>query len=50
MTRLKQALIIVLGIGLAGAMVALGFWQLSVSEAQGSKGRGTPGVRPTGSA
>ena len=37
MTRLKQALIIVLGIGLAGAMVALGFWQLSVSEAQGAK-------------
>jgi surfeit locus 1 family protein len=36
MTRLKQVLVIVLGIGLAGAMAALGFWQLGVSEAQGA--------------
>ena len=50
MTRLKQALVIVLGIGLAAAMVALGFWQLAVYRGPGSRGRGTPGVRPTGSA
>jgi surfeit locus 1 family protein len=37
MTRLKQALVIVLGVCLAGAMVALGFWQLAVSEAQGAE-------------
>jgi surfeit locus 1 family protein len=37
MTRLKQVLVIVLGIGLAGAMVALGFWQLGVSKAQGAE-------------
>jgi surfeit locus 1 family protein len=37
MTRLKQALLIVLGLGLAGAMVALGFWQLAVYDAQGAE-------------
>jgi cytochrome oxidase assembly protein ShyY1 len=37
MTRLKQALLIVLGISLAGAMVGLGFWQLAVSDAQGAE-------------
>jgi cytochrome oxidase assembly protein ShyY1 len=37
MTRLKQVLVIVLGTGLAGAMVALGFWQLGVSKAQGAE-------------
>lgn len=37
MTRLKQALVIVLGISLAGAMVGLGFWQLAVSDAQGAE-------------
>ena len=30
MTRLKQVLLIVLGLGLAGAMVALGFCSLGV--------------------
>jgi surfeit locus 1 family protein len=35
MTRVKQALLIALGLGLAGAMVALGFWQLAVYDAQG---------------
>jgi surfeit locus 1 family protein len=37
MTRLKQILLIVLGLGLAGAMVALGFWQLRVYDAQGAE-------------
>ena len=37
MTRLKQVLLIVLGLGLAGAMVALGFWQLAVYDAQGAE-------------
>jgi surfeit locus 1 family protein len=37
MTLLKQVLLIVLGLGLAGAMVALGFWQLSVYDAQGAE-------------
>jgi len=37
MTRLKQALLILLGLGLAGAMVALGFWQLAVYDAQGAE-------------
>jgi surfeit locus 1 family protein len=37
MTRLKQVLLIVLGLGLAGAMVALGFWQLRVYDAQGAE-------------
>jgi surfeit locus 1 family protein len=37
MTRLKQALLIALGLGLAGAMVALGFWQLAVYDAQGAE-------------
>ena len=37
MTRLKQALVIALGIGLAGVMVALGFWQLAVYDAQGAE-------------
>jgi surfeit locus 1 family protein len=37
MTRLKQILLIVLGLGLAGAMVALGFWQLRDYDAQGAE-------------
>jgi surfeit locus 1 family protein len=37
MTLLKQVLLIVLGLGLAGAMVALGFWQLAVYDAQGAQ-------------
>jgi surfeit locus 1 family protein len=37
MTRFKQALLIVLGLGLAGAMVGLGFWQLAVYDAQGTE-------------
>ena len=37
MTRLKQALLIALGLALAGAMVALGFWQLAVYDAQGAE-------------
>jgi surfeit locus 1 family protein len=36
MTRLKQALVIALGIGLATVMVVLGFWQLEVYHRQGS--------------
>jgi surfeit locus 1 family protein len=36
MTRFKQALVIALGIGLAAAMVTLGFWQLEVYHRQGS--------------
>ena len=36
MTRLKQALVIVLGIGLAAVMIVLGFWQLQVYHRQGS--------------
>jgi surfeit locus 1 family protein len=37
MTRLKQALLIALGLTLAGAMVGLGFWQLAVYDAQGAE-------------
>jgi surfeit locus 1 family protein len=37
MSRLKLILLIVLGLGLAGAMVALGFWQLRVYDAQGAE-------------
>jgi surfeit locus 1 family protein len=37
MTRLKQALLIALGFGLAAAMVGLGFWQLAVYDAQGAE-------------
>jgi surfeit locus 1 family protein len=37
MTYLKQGLIIAIGIGLAGVMVALGFWQLAVYDAQGAE-------------
>jgi surfeit locus 1 family protein len=37
MTLLKQVLLIALGLGLAGAMVALGFWQLAVYDAQGAE-------------
>jgi surfeit locus 1 family protein len=37
MTLLKQVLLIILGLGLAGAMVALGFWQLAVYDAQGAE-------------
>ena len=36
MTRFKQALVIALGIGLAAAMVTLGFWQLEVYHRQGA--------------
>jgi surfeit locus 1 family protein len=36
MTRFKQALVIALGIGLAAAMITLGFWQLDVYHRQGS--------------
>jgi surfeit locus 1 family protein len=36
MTHLKQGLVITLGIGLAGIMVALGFWQLAVYDTQGA--------------
>lgn len=36
MTRYKQALVIALGIGLAAAMVVLGFWQLDVYHRQGA--------------
>jgi surfeit locus 1 family protein len=36
LTRLKQALVIALGIGLAATMVALGFWQLDVYHRQGA--------------
>jgi cytochrome oxidase assembly protein ShyY1 len=35
-TRFSQALIIALGIGLAGVLVALGFWQLEVYHRQGA--------------
>jgi cytochrome oxidase assembly protein ShyY1 len=37
MTRLRQALVITLGIALAAPMIALGFWQLRVYETQGSE-------------
>jgi cytochrome oxidase assembly protein ShyY1 len=37
MTYLKQGLVIAVGIGLAGVMVALGFWQLGVYDAQGAE-------------
>jgi surfeit locus 1 family protein len=37
MTRLKQVLLIALGLALAGAMVGLGFWQLAVYDAQGAE-------------
>jgi surfeit locus 1 family protein len=36
MTRFKQALVIALGIGLAAAMITLGFWQLDVYHRQGA--------------
>ena len=36
LTRLKQALVIALGIGLAAVMVVLGFWQLEVFQRQGA--------------
>jgi len=36
MTRLKQVLVIALGIGLAAVMVVLGFWQLEVYHHQGA--------------
>jgi surfeit locus 1 family protein len=36
MTRLKQALVLALGIGLAAVMVTLGFWQLEVYYRQGA--------------
>ena len=35
-TRFRQALVIALGIGLAGVLVALGFWQLEVYHHQGA--------------
>ena len=35
-TKLRQALVIALGIGLAGVLVALGFWQLDVYHGQGA--------------
>ena len=35
-TKLSQALVIALGIGLAGVLVALGFWQLDVYHGQGA--------------
>ena len=35
-TKLRQALVIALGIGLAGVLVALGFWQLDVYHSQGA--------------
>jgi surfeit locus 1 family protein len=35
-TVIKQALVITLGIGLAGVLVALGFWQLQVYHRQGA--------------
>ena len=35
-TRIRQALVIALGIGLAGVLVALGFWQLEVYHHQGA--------------
>jgi surfeit locus 1 family protein len=35
-TRLKQALVVALGIGLAGVMIVLGFWQLEVYQRQGA--------------
>jgi surfeit locus 1 family protein len=37
MTRVKQALLIAIGLGLAAAMVGLGFWQLAVYDAQGAE-------------
>jgi surfeit locus 1 family protein len=37
MTHLKQGLVIAIGIGVAGVMVALGFWQLAVYDAQGAE-------------
>ncbi len=37
MTHLKQGLVIAIGIGLAGVMVALGFWQLAVYDSQGAE-------------
>ena len=36
MTHLKQGLVIALGVGLAAAMVILGFWQLEVYHRQGA--------------
>lgn len=36
MTRVKQTLVIALGIGLAAVMVVLGFWQLEVYHRQGA--------------
>jgi surfeit locus 1 family protein len=35
-TRFRQALVVALGIGLAGVLVALGFWQLEVYHRQGA--------------
>jgi surfeit locus 1 family protein len=35
-TKFRQALVIALGIGLAGVLVALGFWQLEVYHRQGA--------------
>ena len=37
MTHLKQGLVIAIGLGLAGVMVALGFWQLAVYDSQGAE-------------
>jgi surfeit locus 1 family protein len=36
MTRFKQVLVIVLGIGLAAGMIVMGFWQLDVYHRQGA--------------
>ena len=36
MTRLKQLLVVALGLGLAAAMAALGVWQLEVYRSQGA--------------